>query len=397
MKILFTSQPEYSHLIPIVLPLALLADKAGHDVVVATGTEMVPHLRSHHMNTLELLGVASIGSLVRSPERAQAIGFQLPVGDFGTATRIMPPEMYAIDFVGVLGSRFGRSLITTLDGWQPDVIVRESTEFGGYLAAEYMGISHAVIDLNPTAPIGHPAFLAQINAEREVLGLPGVNEPSQVLGELRASFLPEAFYSSGEQVSEGCYYQLPSVEQDEAFDPEILKWVNGRPLVLVSAGMAASLVGEVGLLGTIISVLGDLPIAAVVVLDGDVAQEVRVAGLPENVMMVPRIPQRAFLRHCSLLVSHGGFNSVVEALAAGVPGVAIPMTSEQAELADRTSEFGVSTYLRLEDFSAEALWAMLSRAVADEAMIARVNAVKQHIHSLPRPEQMLDDIAGFAS
>src|SRR5882757_1105833 len=373
MRILFTSQPEYSHLIPIVLPMALLADKAGHDVVVATGAEMMPHLRSHHVNTLELPGVASIGSLVRNPERARAIGFQLPVGDFGAATRIMPPEMYAIDFVSVLGSRFGRSLITVLDDWQPDVIVRESTEFGGYLAAEYMGIPHAVIDLNPTAPIGHPAFLAQINTEREMLGLPGVSEPSQVQGELRASFLPEAF------------------------DPEILKWVDGRSVVLVSAGMAAHLVGEVGPFGTIISVLGDLPIAAVVVLDGDVAQKVRVAGLPKNVMMVPRISQRAFLGHCSLLVSHGGFNSVVEALTAGVPGMAIPMTNEQAELADRISDLGVSTYLRLEDFSAEALWAMLSRAVADEAMIGRANAVKQHIRGLPRPEQMMDDILRFAS
>lgn len=396
MRILFTSQPEYSHLIPIVLPMALLADKAGHDVVVATGAEMMPHLRSHHVNTLELPGVASIGSLVRNPERARAIGFQLPVGDFGAATRIMPPEMYAIDFVSVLGSRFGRSLITVLDDWQPDVIVRESTEFGGYLAAEYMGIPHAVIDLNPTAPIGHPAFLAQINTEREMLGLPGVSEPSQVQGELRASFLPEAFYSS-EEVSAGRYYQLPSVEQGEAFDPEILKWVDGRSVVLVSAGMAAHLVGEVGPFGTIISVLGDLPIAAVVVLDGDVAQKVRVAGLPKNVMMVPRISQRAFLGHCSLLVSHGGFNSVVEALTAGVPGMAIPMTNEQAELADRISDLGVSTYLRLEDFSAEALWAMLSRAVADEAMIGRANAVKQHIRGLPRPEQMMDDILRFAS
>ena len=46
MRILVTAEPSYGHINP-VLPLARAARDAGHDVVVATGAELLDHVRRH--------------------------------------------------------------------------------------------------------------------------------------------------------------------------------------------------------------------------------------------------------------------------------------------------------------------------------------------------------------
>ena len=46
MRILMTAEPSFGHVNP-VLPLARAAQRAGHDVVVATGTELTDHVRRH--------------------------------------------------------------------------------------------------------------------------------------------------------------------------------------------------------------------------------------------------------------------------------------------------------------------------------------------------------------
>lgn len=45
MRILFTSNPLVGHVFPL-LPLMYAARNAGHEVMVATGAELIPELRT---------------------------------------------------------------------------------------------------------------------------------------------------------------------------------------------------------------------------------------------------------------------------------------------------------------------------------------------------------------
>ncbi len=50
MRVLLTSCPSYGHVNPM-LPLARAARDAGHEVVVATGAELVPEIERHGFDT----------------------------------------------------------------------------------------------------------------------------------------------------------------------------------------------------------------------------------------------------------------------------------------------------------------------------------------------------------
>jgi len=64
------------------------------------------------------------------------------------------------------------------------------------------------------------------------------------------------------------------------------------------------------------------------------------AALPGDPLVRAFWPQEAVLRHCAAAVLHGGFNTVLDALAAGVPIVALPIAFEQPGTAARIAYVG---------------------------------------------------------
>jgi UDP:flavonoid glycosyltransferase YjiC (YdhE family) len=64
------------------------------------------------------------------------------------------------------------------------------------------------------------------------------------------------------------------------------------------------------------------------------------AALPGDPLVRAFWPQQAVLRRCSAAVLHGGFNTVLDALAAGVPIVTLPIAFEQPGTAARVAWIG---------------------------------------------------------
>ena len=71
------------------------------------------------------------------------------------------------------------------------------------------------------------------------------------------------------------------------------------------------------------------------------------------------------MAHCDVLVTHGGVNSVTEALSAGVPMVVIPIFADQPYSGLRVADLGVGQFIDLPDLTAERI-RMAVRAVLDD-------------------------------
>lgn len=69
------------------------------------------------------------------------------------------------------------------------------------------------------------------------------------------------------------------------------------------------------------------------------------AALPGNPLVYDWVPQEAVLARADLVVCHGGMNSVLEPLAAGLPLVVMPLAFEQAAIAARLEHAGVAKAL----------------------------------------------------
>jgi UDP:flavonoid glycosyltransferase YjiC (YdhE family) len=67
--------------------------------------------------------------------------------------------------------------------------------------------------------------------------------------------------------------------------------------------------------------------------------------VPRSVRVLERCPLDALLAHGDLVVHHGGAGSMMTALAAGVPQLAVTFASEQARGAERVAGAGPGLHL----------------------------------------------------
>jgi MGT family glycosyltransferase len=85
--------------------------------------------------------------------------------------------------------------------------------------------------------------------------------------------------------------------------------------------------------------------------------------LPAHVIVQPSVPQLDILQRAALFITHGGMNSVSEALYYGVPLLSIPQSADQPWVARRVVQLGAGKMLRRAKVHPQRL-----RSVADEIL-----------------------------
>jgi zeaxanthin glucosyltransferase len=115
-----------------------------------------------------------------------------------------------------------------------------------------------------------------------------------------------------------------------------------RPLAFVSLGTLQGSRGR--LFAAIAGACSDLGLRAVVAHGGRLDPR-EAASLPGAPLVFDFVPQRAVLARCALAITHCGFNTVLDALEAGLPIVALPLAFEQPGTAARLAHAGVAEVL----------------------------------------------------
>lgn len=87
--------------------------------------------------------------------------------------------------------------------------------------------------------------------------------------------------------------------------------------------------------------------------------------LPDNVLVRTFVPQPDVLARAALFVTHGGMNSVNEAMHAGVPMLVVPQGADQPLVARRVVELGAGLSIRTEDATAEAVNTLARRLLTE--------------------------------
>ncbi|POX43205.1 glycosyl transferase [Streptomyces sp. Ru73] len=392
MRILFTAQASYSHLAPLVLPAAESARRAGHEVAVATGAAVADHVEKRGLTALRLPNVRGLGEALQNGDLRPPVD----LSRFGKVTIELDPEFFARAFVGRLAGPSARDLLDAARDWRPDLILHESTEFGGYLAGERLGIPHGALDIAPMAPYAHPAVTAELNAQRAELGLDPVADPWHVFRTFRAGVVPEDFYPEANRLPSAHYYRVPAPATDEVLDPEIARLPADRPLVLATLGSNATHFpggGALPVLDTIIETLGELPVTGVVALGAGTDPREWQGARAGNVHLTSFVQQELLLRSSDAFITHAGFNGTREALAAGVPMVALPLFAEQSGNAARLQEIGVGHRIDVQDLTRASLATAVRSVLEDRVCRARARSLQRCSHALPGLDRLVADAA----
>lgn len=114
-----------------------------------------------------------------------------------------------------------------------------------------------------------------------------------------------------------------------------------------------------GLLRTFATALA--PLGGSVIVSTGHGDPADLGPLPANVLARRSVPQLEVLDRAALFVTHGGMNSVNEALRAGVPMLIVPQGADQPLVAKRVAELGAGLVLRTEDATSETVRALAWR------------------------------------
>ena len=119
-----------------------------------------------------------------------------------------------------------------------------------------------------------------------------------------------------------------------------------------------------------------------VVLATGTFDEARLGPLPSNVLAQREIPQLELLARADVMVTHGGLNSVKEAVSNGVPMVVNPMVNDQPGNGARVVYHGLGVVLDPRRASRRSIADAIEGTATSSAMRARVRTMAERFRAV---------------
>jgi UDP:flavonoid glycosyltransferase YjiC (YdhE family) len=386
MRVLFTVQPSIGHLHPLV-PVASALAGAGHEVAVASSPSFGDDIRAFG---LDPIGVG-LDWLTADQSTWGPFGELPPPGpEFGKFVTRM--------FVDITTEATVPDLVRTVGDWKPDLIVRESMEYGGCIAAELLRIPHASIAGNAYSAVDSPdlhyfpgnrRIVAGVLARHlEKAGLPPDPDADLPFRSLHLAFAPPEWEgSSTSRPPNTVFVRHVSAVRPGLQPPEWMGKLPDQPTVYASLGTVFN--NTPGVLEAIVEALQSEPVNLIVAIGRD-RDPGGFGPRPANVRIERYVPQPLVLEQCQAFITHGGFNSVKESLIHGVPMAVIPITADQPYSAERCAALGVATVVGADDRSSAAIQSAVHQVLGDAGYAAAAHEFQDRMLSLPGPDQMVE-------
>jgi UDP:flavonoid glycosyltransferase YjiC (YdhE family) len=375
MRVLVSTWPAHGHLLPL-LPLIRAAQRAGHDVVVASGAEGVAEARRRGLTTWDI-----------GPSRAEAdAAFRERVPDLGA----VPPERRMATVIsGMFGAAaFTRAanLVPRAEEWKPDLVVHPITELAGAVAAARTGARHVVHGLGPLPAEAWDWFgarLGDLSGEWEVPDL-----PAAILDVPYLDNCPPGLQADAVRAFRNRRPLRPT--SGEVLPGEHLPWdvdelPHERSLHLT---LGTLFYGATDVFRTALAGLRELPVN-VLVTAGPGSDPGRFGPQPSNVFITDFAPHALLLPHCAGLVTQGGASTIVAALCHGLPHLILPQGADQFANSATAVAAGVALVVPPAELTPEAVVAAATRLLEDPALTRQARTIRSGIDAMPDADQVL--------
>ncbi len=163
-----------------------------------------------------------------------------------------------------------------------------------------------------------------------------------------------------------------------------------RPLIYFSLGSLGS--ADVGLMRRVIAALAELD-ANVIVSKGPLHDEIELAA---NMWGAEFLPQTTILPLVDLVITHGGNNTVTEALHFGKPMILLPLFWDQYDNAQRVHEQGLGVRLDTYGFTPEQMQSAVTGLLDDAALRTRIAEIGASIRTRDGLRRAADRIEALA-
>lgn len=381
LRVLFTSTPDAGHLNPLIR-YAVGLRAAGHEVRFAS--------REAARTTVEKNGFELFGLDDPSEDELSRAWALLDASRGREGMAVGVREMFG----RAMGGAALPGVVAAVESWTPSLIVHETTEFAGPVAAEKAGVPSACVsvlasgvmieyereyretwqDMRQRAGLGGPgpeplsmvltAFPSGVDKVRKILGV----EPVRI-GQTGAPALP--------------------VDGEESWLPE-----EGETLVYLTFGTVAGRSDKSkAAYRRALDVVAGLPIK-VLLTTGPVMDPALLEPVPDNVTVEAFVPQAKVFSRAAAIIHHGGSGTFIGTLAAGLPQVVVPLFADQPYNARAVDDAGAG--VAVEDTDPEALRVAILRALEDASIRDKATRIAEEMTRMPGIPHAVDVLVAHA-
>ncbi len=195
----------------------------------------------------------------------------------------------------------------------------------------------------------------------------------------------EVFQPARSHLPAHCRFVGPTVHID--------RYSKSYELIYVSLGSV--FVDNKAFFETCIQALGVLGRRAVISLSGGFSPG-DFDNVPENVELCHFVRQTDVLQNAAVFVTHGGDQSVSEAIYCETPMVVVPQIPEQLSRAQEVQRLGLGKYIGPADLTAALLSSTVAEVLDDLAFRHNVQSLKQSMPEIPAAIAACNQIEEFA-
>lgn len=360
--------------------------RSGHDVLFATAQSFGP--------VVEARGPTAVAAGLDWQESAveeMFPGFLSLKGD--EQLRIL---------AGLASEAMASDIVRIARDWQAHIIIRDNSEWGGWIAAEVLEIPSVAYGVIARVPV--PALKAAIGSElaalRAMHDLPADPELRTIDGACFLETTPPSLRAFPDSQLDPRVVPIRPVFADAGSGQALPEWVTrpGDPLLFATLGTVFH--GNSVLIERLLAAVADQPYR---VLLAGADLPVR-TSIPANVHLERYVPLSQVLPFCAAVVSHAGRGTTLTALSHGVPLCLLPLSAEQPMTAGPVARAGAAVVCSTDNvrigpatfpltdprrLDPRVLRGQLQRLLGEPHFRARARSIQSEILSLPGPEEVV--------
>jgi MGT family glycosyltransferase len=381
MRVLFTTLPAYGAFQPLA-PVARALGQAGHEVAFAASATFCRVVEAAGFRCFPSGVDWSFDDREAVYARARdALGSQ-------AATFSVLRDVFA----GLLPAQMAPDVLTIAREWPFDLLVREPLEFGGCVAAEVLDLPH--VTCGPLFCFWGGAWHAapgevakpELDGLRAAHELPPDPELAMLHHHLYLACLPPAFVGPELTIPPTVHFLRP-VPFDRLQGEVLPDWIEELPpRPIIHASLGTIFHRTPGVFEVILDGLANEDVNLLLAIGRD-QDPARFGPQPAHIRIERYLPHELLLPRCDVVITHGGYGSVMACLDAGVPMVVIPLAGgDQAGNAARCAALGVARVVAADQRTPEVIRAAVRDVLGDPAYREQAIRQRDQIRALPGPE-----------
>jgi UDP:flavonoid glycosyltransferase YjiC (YdhE family) len=393
---LFAVAPGYGLMLPVV-PLIWAARVAGHEVLVATTSDMVTVGAAAGLPMYDVVPDRDVwDELMRAVSRKDDPDGGDVSEEFRLAARAGSPfGLFTLTMTGgtvAAGREFGA-----------DLVVHTSDHSVGPLAALALGVPALDVGNRVSWSMRDEDFRAGRDAlktdevvalVRGKLAIPEGRPRTVAHIDPRAPSMGGLIGEEADAGDGAPWWSMRYVPfNGGAVVPDWALRQPDRPRVCVTLGTVVPAMHGVSSLAVVLEALGELDVE--VVLAAGTADLSTLGELPANVRSVGFLALSAFLPTCSLIVHHGGSGTTATPLHYGVPQLVLPSFADNPMSAARVVDRGVGLSHDPETATPEVVRKLAERLLGEPAFAAAAREVSVEMAGQPSPSSIIDRVRGL--